>query len=1623
MKVFPPRLLNAFVFRRGAGENTTGKRRSGARRRSFAERGERLFAESLEGRAMLATIVQVDSPLAPGSAVGIGQTIPFQVIYDDPVAVLGSPQARVNVQKAGGPQALAQFTGTSAGGRILNFSYTVAVGDVQLGTPPQFDVQLDPVAFLIGGTLTNVSDGLPSDRTVSAGDVTMADWNPGLRVDGVAPPVPTVSPTLYVNPTVWESGAWAAIHPDYFVVKGTAGTGPLPADEVLTVTVNGATYRATSTSPNTPGNFFVDAFGRWEIRIRPVGGLPATAPFSGSLDPWSPVDSVSYNVVARLTDAAGNVSTDTNSAEIVIDMIAPGAPTVSSDTPAGTYTVGDVIDVYVQYNEPIRVVGTPTLELNVAPAPSTAVYDPVATAAWAAGDRVYFTYTVQPGDSVAALDYAGTNALQLNGGFIEDLAANPAPIVLPAPGSPNSLAGKKTIAIDTSAPTVVTPFVATTSPAGTYVVGSPPITLTVTFDDAVFVTGTPQLQLNSFPGRVATYSGGSGTTTLSFTYVVQPGDDTTALNYASTTALQLNGGQIRDLAGNDAVLTLPGPNANPPLNGTTIVVAATPTVIQVSSPNPAGLYTAGDTVQIRVMFDKVVTVATGPSPVLQLGTSPIPAVATWARYIDGAGNASAAATNISEFEYLVQPGDTTNGQFLNYLAPTALQVGAGMNLVWTGPAIPGFLAVNPTLPPLVSGANILPNAQIVIGPDTTAPAAPIINLLADTFNAVGVSPTDGITSNPQVNVSGLSTKFGTTWQYQYQFLGGVPSGWLAGGPISATGTSTFTLATTTPVNAVYPVGSVQIRQTDWSGNVSPIGVNPQQWTIDINAPAPPTAATITETGGAGSGITNNPLVTVSGLEANAIFQYNLTYNSGTNTVNAAAWTTVASGNTFSLPQGTYNPATGTGVVVRQQDLAGNFSPTPPWTQLSTVSGSTVIVVTLDTSIVPPVVALSQDTTPGFAPYAGAPYTTDGVTRSGLINVTGLETQDLTATPPRSGIARWEYRVNGGAWVLGGTTAPTGSFTLPAGVYPPGSVEVREFDLAGNQATVANTSSWTVDLVSPTITSLSAPAGPYGAGQTVPITVNFSEPIFLSAATATLSLNVPGRTAALVTPVPVGGAGTSSLTFNYVVQVGDATPALAVTAFNLAGSVIADLAGNVGTGALPTNPVVLGGPIVINAGICASSPNFGTTAPGPFVARPVTRVPIQFSTAVTGFSMANIRLFWNERSTSLFGATLTGSGANYELSLPQSVSSLDGEYRLQISPTGIVSFPGGVPMTQVCNIYWQIGTPTSPTPTLTTVESTGNTTLSYASDGFLRANGTTVRFNGNAVAAANSAWSFLAAETLGGVNTMVLRHTASGSLHLWRLDSGWNFVAGEGWFAPNSVGFFATEAEFAMDFDGDGNVGSTLTTIESVGSVTLARDGNGLLRANGTLVRFNGSPVAATNGSWSFLAAEVIGGVNTMVLRHSSGFLHLWQLDSSWNFVSGQGWYAPGSAGFHAVENSFGMDFDGDGAVGNAVIESTGSVTLARDGSGFLRANGNLIRFSGNPVAAENASWSFLAADVISGVNTVVLRHSTGFLHLWQLDSSWNFVAGEGWYAPGSAGYLSTELAFGMDFNGTGVVGA
>ncbi|MBI3145178.1 MAG: DUF4347 domain-containing protein, partial [Pseudogulbenkiania sp.] len=112
---------------------------------------------------------------------------------------------------------------------------------------------------------------------------------------------------------------------------------------------------------------------------------------------------------------------------------------------------------------------------------------------------------------------------------------------------------------DTTAPTVSSASSSTAN--GRYKAGDV-IAVTVTFSEAVTVTGTPQLTLETgSTDRVVNYASGSGSTTLTFNYTVQAGDSSTDLDYLSTAALALNGGTLQDAAGNNATLTLASPGA------------------------------------------------------------------------------------------------------------------------------------------------------------------------------------------------------------------------------------------------------------------------------------------------------------------------------------------------------------------------------------------------------------------------------------------------------------------------------------------------------------------------------------------------------------------------------------------------------------------------------------------------------------------------------------------------------------------------------------------------------------------------------------------------------------------------------------------------------------------------------------------------------------------------------------------------------------------------------------------------------------------------------------------------------------------------------------------------------
>ena len=204
----------------------------------------------------------------------------------------------------------------------------------------------------------------------------------------------------------------------------------------------------------------------------------------------------------------------------------------------------------VSYDEPLDSGSTPaagdfTLEYQSANGGSWASQS--ISGVSVSGSTVTLTLATAPNNSQAVrLSYtAGTNKTRDNSSSHNN-AAN---------FSQQTVTNNTT---DTVAPTVSD--VTASNADGAYKAGQT-IHVQVNFSEPVNVTGSPKLALNTTPAESATYASGTGTSTLTFDYTVQAGDNVTTLDYTATNALTLNGGTIADVATNHATLTLASPGA------------------------------------------------------------------------------------------------------------------------------------------------------------------------------------------------------------------------------------------------------------------------------------------------------------------------------------------------------------------------------------------------------------------------------------------------------------------------------------------------------------------------------------------------------------------------------------------------------------------------------------------------------------------------------------------------------------------------------------------------------------------------------------------------------------------------------------------------------------------------------------------------------------------------------------------------------------------------------------------------------------------------------------------------------------------------------------------------------
>ncbi len=312
--------------------------------------------------------------------------------------------------------------------------------------------------------------------------------------------------------------------------------------------------------------------------------------------------------------------------------------------PSGIYGIGDDIEVTVTFNEDVTVTGTPKLDLNIGgilrAAGSVSAED----------GAVVFRYTVAEGDSDTNGVAIDANRLALNGGSIRDGAGNDADL------SHDALAAQANHRVDGVRPEISLRLSgASTRGDNRYMAGDIIIVYISSDGGPAYpsVTGPPQLMLD-FDGVkkaadwVSTH--GLGET---FWYHVQEGDLDTDGVEIKANSISLNGGFIKDQAGNDAILTHEAVPASPDIK----VDAVLPTVTSIaitSDPGEDDTYDTGNKIEVTVTFSENVRVSgdtrAGAThwPYLELDIGGVTRVAKYKR----------RSGRNAVFDYTVQAGDS-----------------------------------------------------------------------------------------------------------------------------------------------------------------------------------------------------------------------------------------------------------------------------------------------------------------------------------------------------------------------------------------------------------------------------------------------------------------------------------------------------------------------------------------------------------------------------------------------------------------------------------------------------------------------------------------------------------------------------------------------------------------------------------------------------------------------------------------------------------------------------------------------------------------------------------------------------------------------------------------------------
>ena len=460
-------------------------------------------------------------PSSPGRPYEPDDKIWISLVFSENVAVTGAPYLELTV---GSEARNVEYGGQGPFGPIQqDFFYTVVAGD--------FDD--DGVSVAANGVRRNggtIRDAAGNDAVLDH-DANKAGERH--RVSGIAPAVTGVS--FGSTPAAGQNGTYKlddVIRVEVVFSEAVAVTGAPQIDLTIGTATRQASY-TDGTGTTTLAFAYTVAAGEEDTEGAGINanGLKLNngtiRKNGGTLDA-----DLAHNALA---DQAGHK----------VDGIRPTIDTtyIQPSSPGRPYEPDDKIWISLVFSENVAVTGAPYLELTVGSEARNVEYGGQGPFGPIQQD---FFYTVVAGDfdddgvSVAA------NGVRRNGGTIRDAAGNDAVLDHDA-----NKAGERH-RVSGIAPAVTGVSFGSTPAAGqngTYKLDDV-IRVEVVFSEAVAVTGAPQIDLTiGTATRQASYTDGTGTTTLAFAYTVAAGEEDTEGAGINANGLKLNNGTIRKNGG------------------------------------------------------------------------------------------------------------------------------------------------------------------------------------------------------------------------------------------------------------------------------------------------------------------------------------------------------------------------------------------------------------------------------------------------------------------------------------------------------------------------------------------------------------------------------------------------------------------------------------------------------------------------------------------------------------------------------------------------------------------------------------------------------------------------------------------------------------------------------------------------------------------------------------------------------------------------------------------------------------------------------------------------------------------------------------------------------------------